>query len=138
MAGAQRRSGTRGGRESARQSGKRSARKRKKQRQQQKKGRGEPQRLPEGDVQNTNKYGRRGCGRRRRLLLLREIELLMRNNCGGAGAGWGDEIWCGEKIVLNTKKEKEVLFSAVPGCLQVPGAGRLGWGLRQPEPRPIC
>lgn len=42
------------------------------------------------------------------------------------------------KIVLNTKKENEVLDSAVPGCLQVPSACRLRWGLLQPELCPIC
>lgn len=47
---------------------------------------GKPQRLPEGDVQKTNKQGRRGKAAKKANLTAprdREIELLMGNNCSG-------------------------------------------------------
>lgn len=66
-------------------------------------------------------------GDSRRILTAREIELLMGNNChGGEGGGRKTKSEEERKIVLNTKKENEVLYSAVPGCLQVPSACRLG------------
>lgn len=102
-----------------------------------KKGDKPPQRRPERDVQKTNKRGRSGRETTKTTLTAPRDRVTNKKQLQRE-VGRGGQNLCGKKIVLNTKKEKEVLFSAVPGCLQVPSACRLGWGLLLPELCPIC
>lgn len=90
---------------------------------------------PGGSPKEMGRKRTRAEGDRRRISRLREIELLMRNNCSEGGK---QSRVRRENSSEHKEGEREVLFPAAPGCSRVPSASRLGWGLLLPGLCPIC